>query len=340
MANKYSWRVFVVLAIFGLILLLSCSLLSQPLSAQTTATSAQLTPPTLQFIPSAPPLDPSATVTTASLPTSTFIPSATPTPGGVSFAVIGDYGEGNQAEADVANLIQSWSVDFIITVGDNNYPTGSHDTIDAHIGQFYHSYIYPYHGGFGPGAEKPLFFPTLGNHDWDSGRAQAYLDYFELPGNERYYDFIQGPVHFFALDTDSREPDGVGRSSIQAQWLHDQLAASTSTWNVVYGHHPPYTSGVRGPVDWMRWPFKEWGATVYLCGHDHFYERLEVDGMLYIIDGLGGGPIYDFGLTGQGSQFRYNKDYGALLVRADESQITFQFINRSGQILDASQLVR
>ena len=23
-----------------------------------------------------------------------------------------------------------------------------------------------------------------------------YLDYFTLPGNERYYDFTWGPVHF------------------------------------------------------------------------------------------------------------------------------------------------
>ena len=33
------------------------------------------------------------------------------------------------------------------------------------------------------------FFPSLGNHDWGTGNVNAYFDYFELPGNERYYDF-------------------------------------------------------------------------------------------------------------------------------------------------------
>lgn len=254
------------------------------------------------------------------------------------FAVIGDYGQGDQNEADVANLIDSWNVDFIITVGDNNYPSGSVDTIDQNIGQFYSQYIYPYRGSYGPGADTLRFFPVLGNHDLDTNRGQAYFDYFELPGNERYYDFVQGPVHFFALNTDSREPDGVGRSSIQADWLRDRLAESDSTWKIVYGHLPPYSSGPRGPVDWMLWPFQEWGATAYLCGHDHFYERLEIDGFPYFINGIGGGPIYSFGFTAAGSLVRFNQDYGAMLVEATEQQITFQFITRSGQVVDSLKI--
>ena len=35
------------------------------------------------------------------------------------FAVIGDFGSGNQDEQDVADLVESWDVDFIITTGDN-----------------------------------------------------------------------------------------------------------------------------------------------------------------------------------------------------------------------------
>ena len=53
---------------------------------------------------------------------------------------------------------------------------------------------------------------------------KPYFDYFTLPGNERYYDFTWGPVHLFALDDIESEPDGVGASSIQAQWLKAGLA--------------------------------------------------------------------------------------------------------------------
>jgi tartrate-resistant acid phosphatase type 5 len=263
-------------------------------------------------------------------PTSTI----TPLPGEVRFAVIGDYGEGNQAEADIAVLIDGWNPDIILTVGDNNYPSGSSTTIDDRIGQYYHGYISPYNGMYGTGAEENRFYPTLGNHDWIPEGAQPYLDYFILPGNERYYDFTWGPVHFFAIDSDEHEPEGVGRSSLQAAWLQAGLAASTSAWNVVYFHHPPYSSGYHGSTDWMRWPFAAWGADAVLSGHDHTYERLLVDGIPYFVNGVGGGGIYEFVYPLSQSQYRYNAGYGAMLVTATEKEMRFEFFSRWGELRD------
>ena len=274
----------------------------------------------------------------------TYTPTAfqpvepTATPATIRFAVIGDYGLAGDPEAEVASLIKSWLPDFIITVGDNNYPDGEADLIDENIGQYFHEYIYPYQGTYGDGAGVNRFFPSLGNHDWNINHAQAYFDYFELPGNERYYDFVWGPVHFFAIDSDSREPDGVGRSSAQAQWLQESLAASTALWQVVYMHHPPYSSTSEEPVDWIRWPFQEWGADLVLAGHDHYYERLEIGGIPYIVNGLGGGPIYDFGEIYPGSQVRYNDDHGALLVEASATEIILTFENRQGNLIDTFRL--
>src|SRR5512136_1107495 len=124
---------------------------------------------------------------------------------GTRVAVIGDYGQAGQPEADVAVLIDRWGVDSIVTVGDNNYMDGAADTIDANIGQYYHAYIAPYYGSYGTGAGATAaenhFFPALGNHDWYTPGAQPYLDYFTLPGNERYYTVQRGPIEFFMLDT-------------------------------------------------------------------------------------------------------------------------------------------
>jgi tartrate-resistant acid phosphatase type 5 len=301
-----------------------------PASPAATAISPSAVP-TQTLAPTQPFESPSVSPTLAPTATETLVPA-------VRFAVIGDYGGGGQPEADVAGLVGSWQVDFIITVGDNNYPDGAADTIDQNVGQFYHAYISPYNGGFGSGAEQNLFFPTLGNHDWNTDKAQPYLDYFTLPGNERYYDFTRGAVHFFALDSDSREPDGMNRSSAQAAWLQAQLAASTSPWNVVYLHHAPYSSGRHGPTDWAQWPYKEWGADVILAGHDHTYERLLVDGLPYFVNGLGGGSKYAFLMIEDGSQFRYNDDYGAMLVEAGPTRMTFQFINRKGELIDTYSL--
>jgi tartrate-resistant acid phosphatase type 5 len=278
-----------------------------------------------------------ASATFTSIPTETATPTPVPP---TRFAVIGDYGAISAPERDIANLISSWNPDFIITVGDNNYPSGSASTIDRAIGQYFHEYIYPYHGEFGAGAAENRFFPTLGNHDWLTNGAQPYLDYFSLPNNERYYDFVWGPVHFFMLDSDSNEPDGVSSSSIQAQWLKAQMSTSFSPWNLVAFHHAPYSSGLHGPTTWMRWPFQEWGASAVLSGHDHTYERLEENGIPYFVNGVGGGAIYNFTQVEAGSQVRYNSDYGAMLVTADTYTLTFQFINRKGEQIDTYTLTK
>jgi hypothetical protein len=261
-----------------------------------------------------------------------FAPVDTPP---IRFAVIGDYGIAGQAELDVANQVKSWDPDFIVTVGDNNYPTGSADTIDANIGQYYHDFIYPYIGSYGAGASANRFFPILGNHDWYTENAQPYLDYFSLPGNERYYDFVQGPVHFFMLDGDPVEPDGNSAASIQAQWLQNMLSASASPWNIVLVHQAPFSSALHGSNTDLQWPYQAWGADAVLSGHDHTYERIIQNGLPYFVNGLGGAPRYNFGIPVDGSQIRYNADYGAMLVDATDNTLSFQFITRSGIIIDS-----
>jgi hypothetical protein len=273
-------------------------------------------------------------------PTPTEAPTATPEPLEVRFAVIGDYGWGGVAEAEVAALVHTWQPDIIITVGDNNYPVGAAEVIDEHIGQFYHDYIYPYIGTYGPGADENRFFPTLGNHDWYTDDAQPYFDYFVLPGNERYYDFTWGPVHFFALDSDENEPDGVGRTSVQAAWLEERLAVSASPWQVVYFHYAPYSSAYHGSIDWMRWPFAAWGADAVLSGHDHAYERLFVDGIPYFVNDSSGAGIYNFNDPLPETQFRYNADNGAMLVTASETEILFEFYSRAGNLVDSYRVVK
>ncbi len=255
----------------------------------------------------------------------------------LSFAVIGDFGDGGILETDVAKQVQSWSPEFILTVGDNNYPSGAAATIDRNIGRDYHAFIAPYHGVYGRGADVNRCFPTLGNHDWESKNVRPYLAYFVLPGNGRYYDFARGPVHFYAVDSDPREPDGVNAESIQARWLKERLAVSTEAFKIVYFHHPPYSSSNKhGSSAWMQWPFKAWGADAVLAGHDHTYERIldPKDGLLYLVDGLGGAQEYGFGPPLSGSRFRYNSDVGALRVSADEKTMTFEFVSRHGDVID------
>ncbi|MBC6612946.1 metallophosphoesterase [Hymenobacter sp. BT507] len=255
---------------------------------------------------------------------------------GQRFAAIGDYGFAGPAEQAVADLVKSWNPEFIITLGDNNYDVGDSTTIDQNIGQYYHAYIYKYKGHYGPSASTNRFFPSLGNHDYYTRNGQAYRDYFTLPGNGRYYDFVRGNVHFFALNSDNAEPDGITATSKQAQWLREKLASSTARWKVVYMHHAPYSSGRHGNTKEMQWPFREWGASVVLAGHDHVYERLSVEGIPYFVNGLGGRNIYTIRpQLAPESQFTYQGDYGAMLIDAFPDSLVLQFFNRRRVLIDS-----
>jgi len=286
------------------------------------------------------------------------------------FAVIGDFGDNNQAEADVAALVNSWGVDFIVTVGDNFYGatdanySSSLQALDLEVGKYYHDWIKPYSGSYGSGSsDVNRFFPALGNHDWyhlDSSK--IYEDYFDLTpysttsGNERYYDFVWENIHFFILSTYGNglteytfprhnnygEPDGVVQNSKQAQWLQQGLQnADPSKWKIIVTHHPPYSSSSEhGSEPAVRWPFKDWGADLVLCGHDHTYERLTSDQLTYIVNGLGGESIYPFGSPILQSQFRYNDDYGAMLFEVFTDSINFKFIPRAGLLIDNYSIIK
>jgi hypothetical protein len=253
----------------------------------------------------------------------------------VRFAVIGDFGSAGSGVAGVSALVQSFAPDFVLTVGDNNYPDGLATTIDANVGQYYHEYIGDYAGTYGRGAAQNRFFPSIGNHDFAPEFGyQPYLDYFTLPGNERYYSFVRGPVHFFALNSDANEPDGVDAASVQASWLEEALSASQAPFQIVYYHHTQWTSGQNGNTAYMDWPFREWGADVLLTGHDHHYERFFRDDVPLFVDGIGGHSLRPIGTLQPGSQMQFNGDYGALLCEADAELATFQLVTRASVVID------
>ena len=118
----------------------------------------------------------------------------------------------------------------------------------------------------------------------------------------------------------------------EAEWLQARLAASTAQWKVVYLHHPPFSSR----TSWakLQWPYQAWGADVVFAGHAHVYERIMRDGFPYITNGLGGDSTGSFSSALTGSVARFGSNYGAVLATVSQTSITFQFITRSGVIID------
>ena len=261
----------------------------------------------------------------------------------VTFAVIGDFGMGNQAESDVAYLVKSWNPDFIITVGDNNYPNGDESTIDRNIGYDYHQFINPYIGSYGSGStDINRFWPVPGNHDWRTANLQPYRDFFTLPNNEFYYNIHIGDIEFFMIDSDSHSPNGYSYDSEQGNWIKQKVLASTAKWKIAVFHHAAFSSDDNhGNTEYMQWPFEEWGIDAVLSGHAHTYEKImkddnnDGDSLVYFVNGLGGANRYNFTNPVEGSIVRYNNDWGAMKVSQQGNELLFKFFNRAGDLIDS-----
>ncbi|MBK6692756.1 MAG: metallophosphoesterase [Myxococcales bacterium] len=224
----------------------------------------------------------------------------------------------------------------MVTLGDNSYPASNATTIDETIGKYYGDYIFPYRGKYGAGATEQRFYACLGNHDWQSGSIQAHLDYFDLPGNERYWQLAKGAVRFFCLDSDTKEPDGTTATSVQGQWLQKELTAAADPYRIVVFHHPAHSSGQHGSQAYMQWPFQAWGASAVYSGHDHDYERFDFGpGTIpYVVQGTGGADLRPMSTSRAGSVIAYSEKHGATFVEADEYYADFAAVTVAGERID------
>lgn len=251
------------------------------------------------------------------------------------YAIVGDMAE-TTAFNTVSAMMESWNPAHIISAGDNN--NNDDADLEGTIGAKFHEWMSPYLGSMGAGSTTGnRFWPVLGNHDWDGGLTN-YTNYFTLPNNERYYSVQLGEVEWFMMDSDTREPSGTSSTSTQAIWLQNALAASTATWQIVVFHHPAYSSASTPDNTYMRWPFQQWGADAIMSGHDHLYERLNVDGMPAFIVGTGGAGLHEFGAIDSHSVVRNDSIYGAMQLDASTTSLAFKYYKSDGSLYDSITL--
>ena len=143
---------------------------------------------------------------------------------------------------------------------------------------------------------RAAVWPVRGNHEGD---AVLYREHFALPGNELWYSFDYGNLHFVVLDSCW---SGKAARAAMLEWLREDLAASDAEWTFVSYHHPTWNVGGHASR-WGRgifWPVLEKnGVDVVLAGHSHLYERFRPVGprngkpIIHIVTGGGGAPLYD-----------------------------------------------
>jgi hypothetical protein len=210
-------------------------------------------------------------------------PAEVPSAGPSRFIVLGDFGNGSEAELKIAGAMDEWTdanpVDALVTTGDNVYESGAPARFDE-----------VWHEPFGwVSAEGIPVVATLGNHDVETEDGGPVMRLLDMPS--RWYTRRIGPVEFIVLDanrvTDQRQLD----------FLRGALAASTARWKIAVFHQPAYSCSRHGstPDVHERWlPLLAGdGVDVVLNGHDHAYQRFgPLDGTTYIVSGGGGAPLY------------------------------------------------
>ena len=257
----------------------------------------------------------------------------------IKFAIIGDSGRGSKQQHDVAAQMaayrQRFDYRFVLMAGDNIYE-GAASPDDYRL-----KFEEPYRALLEAGVK---FYAALGNHD-DSN--QVYYKPFNMHGN-RYYTFVppvdpitrwDTRVRFFALDSTYLD-------RAQSRWFDKETAGSRAEWKIAFLHHPVYTSGrytlaARGIRFALESAFAKGGVNVVFSGHEHIYQRAELqNGILYFVTG-GAGSLREGDANPSATIARsYDRDYHFMLAEITDDGFFFQAINRTGLTVDAGSLLR
>lgn len=267
----------------------------------------------------------------------------------LDFLVIGDWGrDGRDRQSEVASqmaaLAEREPAAFVISTGDNFYESGV-ERVDSP--QWRTSFEDVYRA---PALQIP-WFVVLGNHD-HRGNVMAQVAYgrthrrWRMPA--RWFEHHAalpggGSADFFFLDTQAFvAPDprtvrmgaaGDSADAEQLAWLERRLTASRADWRIVVGHHPVISYGMHGDtprlVRELKPVLERHRVQLYLNGHDHDMQHLEVNGVHYVTSGAGSSTRP----TRSGPETRYSlgETAGFLAAHLAREQLRACFVDWTGR---------
>ena len=247
------------------------------------------------------------------------------------FVALGDVGTGNIGQLAIAKVMddyfQKLPFVFVLLTGDNIYENGEIEMVGR-------AFERPYRFLRQQGVP---FYAVLGNHDIRTNNGIDQVNYSGFNMQGRYYTFTKDLVQFFALDTNKNAP-----WSEQLIWLEENLASSTATWKVVFGHHPLYSSGIHGSsrklIEKLSPLFARYGVQLYLNGHDHNYERTKpIEGTTYLTCGSGAKtrPVWHSDWTARSAA-----RLGFATIDVYPQYLEIQGIGKNGQVFDLGRVIR
>ncbi len=264
----------------------------------------------------------------------------------IRIGVIGDSGFGEDVTYQLAEEMASHHPEWVIHTGDlvyNVYEDPSPP--QAFIRKFYQPLadllhvapIYPVFGNHEAyedayWRDRPFYyaaFPSMEN-------SYGGDDFGGMLGQREWYAFTHGNYQFIFLN--SQQFYSLDLREEQNAWLQEKLGESTSTTNIVVFHIPPYTSGYHPddgiPIRQAWIPlFEEANVALVLSGHDHNYERLELNGITYIVSGGGSNILYGKQDTREESEFFTAKSHFVILELFPD-RIGMTAYGLGGEVLD------
>ncbi len=206
---------------------------------------------------------------------------------------------------------------------------------------------------------KIPYILARGNHEnyntnYNSGYASIFYKYWpynfasnSTNGDDMYYSFDYGPVHIAVVDQyDNGSYSPAKLSSVQLNWLQNDLAFSNKTWKFILLHEPgwsaKYTSREHGnniDVQNNIQPLcMQYDVKAVFGGHNHYYAHCKVDSVNHFTLGGGGAPLYNPSHTSGGVIVYAEATYHFMKVQITGDTAVLTAIKPDGSIIETTNL--
>jgi len=185
------------------------------------------------------------------------------------------------------------------------------------------------------------YLSAVGNHE---GNGILFAKYFPYPmfagtGVDAYYSFDYANVHFIVIDQFVNYSSG----STQYNWIVNDLQNTTKPWKIAMFHKPGWSAGGHDnntDVQNILQPlFEQYGVSLVLNGHNHYYSRAVVNNIQHITTGGGGAPLYPPSAT-YPDIVTVDQSYHFLKISiTDDQNMTIKAIRQDGSEIETVDVV-
>jgi tartrate-resistant acid phosphatase type 5 len=205
---------------------------------------------------------------------------------------------------------------------------------------------------------------VLGNHDYHDTKTgdKLQLAYaatgasrFTMPAKWYRKDLGELATVLF-IDTNLRSVSGkpdpkakikLPKPSLKAEeeaaqwaWLKAEFAKPRQPFTIVVGHHPVYSNGMHGDskelVSTLAPMMEAAGVHLYLCGHDHDLQHLQLEGQRTSHALSGGGGARTRALTNKTRKMPYGLSvYGFSHLQVNAQRLLLRHLDANGKQVHA-----